>query len=102
PRNRARRHTTSRVPAGPAWRSSLSGSGRPSRPWPRLASRAVVRRPVHEGLTPDRRATAPARLALAAVDGQFPVEIPALAVHVDVERVEAGAPGRHRLAHDVG
>ena len=68
----------------------------------RLAARARVRRPVHERLAPDRRAAPAARLALPPVDGQRPVEVAALAVHVDVQRVEARAALAQRLPHHVG
>ena len=57
-----------------------------------LAARAGVGGAVHERLPADRRAAARAGLALPPVDGQRPVEVAALAVDVDVERVEAVPP----------
>src|SRR6476619_3885104 len=62
-----------------------------SGPWHRLAGRAEVRRAVHEGDPADRGAAARAGLVLLAVGVQRPVEVAALAVDVDVERVERRA-----------
>ena len=67
-----------------------------------LAPRASERGPVRERLPHDRRAAPGARLALAPVDVQRALEVPAGAVDVDVERVEARAARRQRVAHDVG
>src|SRR5947209_10224560 len=57
-------------------------------PRPRLAFRAVERRPVHELLPAHHRAAAPAVLSFAAIGVQRPVEVAGLAVDVDVERIE--------------
>src|SRR5947208_14092835 len=57
-------------------------------PRPRLTSRAVERRTVHELLPAHHRAAAPAGFAVAAVGVQRPVEVPRLAVDVDIQRVE--------------
>src|SRR5215217_6834766 len=54
----------------------------------RLADRAEEGRAVHEADPPDRRPAPGAGLALAPVHLQGPVEVPALAVDVDIEGVE--------------
>src|SRR3954471_8959434 len=69
--------------------------------WSRLAAWAAERRAVHELLTADWSAAAVAGLALAAVGVERAVEVAALAVHVHVELVEAGAAGHDRLAQHV-
>src|SRR4051794_903995 len=61
---------------------------RTTQPRGRLADRAEVGRTVHERDPPDRRTAAAAGLGLAAVDLQRTVEVAALPVDVDVERVE--------------
>src|SRR6478752_8083452 len=83
-----------------ARRTSRSGQrSRPAPPGGRLADRAEERRTVHEDDPADRRTAAGAGLALAAVGLQGAVEVPALAVDVDVERVERGAALSQRLLH---
>ena len=49
-----------------------------------------------------RGAAARARTAGLPVDRERPVEVPGGAVHVDVQRVEAGPARRERLGHDLG
>src|SRR6266545_5904689 len=79
-----------RDPPGPG-RLGTARSG------PGLAAGAGVRGPVHEGLATDRGTAAAARFPLPSVDVERPVEVPALPVDVDVERVEAGTPVADRL-----
>src|SRR3954447_14238580 len=84
-----------------AHRSGPGRTGRMGRSGRRLADGAEERRAVHEADPPDRRTTARTGLVLAAVDLQRPVEVAALAVDVDVERVERRAAlaegrGHHR------
>src|SRR5262245_15843161 len=75
-------------------------SGRcPSPSGHRLTGRTEERRAVHELDPPDRRPAPVTRLALAAVGVQRAVEVPGLAVDVDVERVEAGPSLDQRRAH---
>src|SRR5205085_7235042 len=69
--------------------------------WSRLAARAAERGPVHEMLAADRRAAAPARFAGPAVRVERPVEVTALPVDVDVQRVEAGPAGSDGFAEHV-
>src|SRR5262245_47622007 len=57
----------------------------------RLATRAEVRRAIHERRAPDRRGAPGAWPALPAVDLQRAVEIAALTVDVDVKRIERRA-----------
>src|SRR4051794_41827025 len=79
-----------------------AAAGRRDRPdcaGPRLAGGTGVRRAVHEPLTTDRRPAAGAGPALLPVDLQGPVEVAALPVDVDVERVEGGAPLVQRRRH---
>src|SRR5688500_606020 len=90
-----RERPSPRIPPPPP-RVNASGSTRPRGPW---ATRAEVGRPVHEGDPPDRRAAAPARLALLAVGIQRAVEVARLPVDVDVEGVEGRATLGQRLPH---
>src|SRR4029079_5527659 len=72
---------TAAAPAG--GRPTLSGAG--------LTGGAEVRRAVHERRAHDRRATARAGPSLLPVGPQGALEVAALAVDVDVERVEGRA-----------
>src|SRR5690242_361435 len=65
----------------------------------RLASRAAERGTVHERLAPDRAAVARAGRTLLPIDVQAPFEVAGLAVHVDVQGVEAGPADPERLGH---
>ena len=92
----------------PGWRTNPTSGADPPLgcyQWARrgtgLAVRATVGGAVHEHVTADRRAAPAARLALAAVGLQRPVEVAALAVHVDVQRVEGRAAGLERLRQHV-
>src|SRR5215475_7986278 len=67
----------------------------------RLALRARVRRPIHERLAPDRGTATEARQPFATVDRERPIEVAAVTVYVDVERVETRAAGGERLAEYV-
>src|SRR5690606_24814291 len=85
------------------WVRRRGGSSAGARdPWPRLAPRAVVRRPVHERLAPDRGAAPVARLTLATVGVQRPVEVAAGTVDVDIQRVKARPALAERLTHHLG
>ena len=63
----------------------------------RLTFGAPVRRTVHERLAADRPAVARTRRTLLSVDVQTPFEVTRFAVHVDVERIEAGPADVQRL-----
>ena len=60
-------------------------------PGPRLATRAGVRRPVHERLAAHRAPAPRARQPLLPVHGERAVEVARLPVDVDVQRVERRA-----------
>src|SRR6266545_2646307 len=66
-------------------------------PWHALAGRAEIARSVRERDLADRRATTGTRLASSSVDVQRAVEVAALAVDVDVERVEKRAAHADRV-----
>src|SRR3954451_6101242 len=70
-------------------------------PGTRLTYRAEVGRTVHEPLALDGGAAPRARPPLLAVDLQGPVEVAALPVDVDVQRVERGAALLQRRRHHV-
>ena len=93
PWTRPSTHAVSRTSAGRRHQRAVPRS--------RLADRAAVGGPVHERIAADQGAAPAARLAGPPVDVQRPVEVAALAVHVDVEAVEGGAAVRERLGEHV-
>src|SRR5699024_5970345 len=63
-----------------------------------LAVGAIISAAAGEFRARDRRPAAPAFQSVAAVDVQAPREVSAFSVHIDVQRIEAGAAGGQRIA----
>src|SRR5687767_6130250 len=92
---------TKRARASSPYGSFIDGSLRSpfAMAWARLTLRTCERRAVHERVTPDRGAAATTGLPLLPVHRERALEVAALAVDVDVERVERRAALGQRLDH---